>query len=101
MIVIVIICIEPCLSISGGYTEVGENFNPEVGFLSRRGYRKYEGGVRYQYRPDNLWGLHELGRLPRRGERLELGGITFKVTRGDRRRIHAVEVTRPLQESGD
>ncbi|HEY5665821.1 MAG TPA: transporter associated domain-containing protein [Gammaproteobacteria bacterium] len=45
--------------------------------------------------------LHELGRLPRRGERLELGGITFKVTRGDRRRIHAVEVTRPLQESGD
>lgn len=45
--------------------------------------------------------LHELGRLPRRGERLELEGMAFKVTRGDRRRIHAVEVTRLAQESGD
>ena len=38
--------------------------------------------------------LHELGRLPRRGEEVELKGFLFKVTRGDRRRIHAVEVTR-------
>jgi magnesium and cobalt transporter len=38
--------------------------------------------------------LHELGRLPRRGEELELRGFVFKVTRGDRRRIHAVEVSR-------
>jgi magnesium and cobalt transporter len=38
--------------------------------------------------------MHELGRLPRRGERLDVGGFSFKVTRGDRRRIHAVEVTR-------
>jgi magnesium and cobalt transporter len=38
--------------------------------------------------------LHELGHLPRRGEQLEFGGYVFKVTRGDRRRIHAVEVTR-------
>ena len=45
--------------------------------------------------------LHELGRLPRRGERLELGGIIFKVTRGDRRRIHTVEVVRPPRDSGD
>lgn len=46
--------------ISAGYSEVGENFNPEVGFLSRRGFRKYEGGIRRTIRPDNLWGLHEL-----------------------------------------
>ena len=26
-----------------GYTEVGEDFNPEVGFLSRRDYKKIEG----------------------------------------------------------
>ncbi len=45
--------------------------------------------------------LHELGRLPRRGERLELGGIIFKVTRGDRRRIHTVEVARSPRDSGD
>ena len=38
--------------------------------------------------------LHELGHLPRRGEQLELGGFVFKVIRGDRRRIHAVEVSR-------
>ena len=46
--------------LNAGYTQVGENFNPEVGFLSRRGYRKYEGGIRYHYRPTDLWGLFEL-----------------------------------------
>jgi magnesium and cobalt transporter len=38
--------------------------------------------------------LHELGHMPRRGEQLELDGFTFKVQRADRRRIHAVEVSR-------
>jgi len=38
--------------------------------------------------------MHELGRLPRRGEALRFGGFEFKVLRGDRRRIHTVEVTR-------
>lgn len=42
------------------YSEVGENFNPEVGFLSRDGYRKATGFLMRRYRPDNLWGLHEL-----------------------------------------
>jgi hypothetical protein len=28
--------------VSGGYSQVGENFNPEVGFLPRRGYRRPE-----------------------------------------------------------
>ncbi len=35
--------------------------------------------------------MHELGRVPRRGVSLELEGFRFKVLRGDRRRIHAVE----------
>jgi magnesium and cobalt transporter len=35
--------------------------------------------------------MHELGRVPRRGESLELAGFRFKVLRADRRRIHAVE----------
>jgi magnesium and cobalt transporter len=45
---------------------------------------------------DTVGGLvmHELGRLPRRGEQLEFGGYRFKVLRGDRRRIHTLEVTR-------
>ena len=49
---------------------------------------------------DTIGGLimHELGRLPRRGETLRFAGFVFKVTRGDRRRIHTVEVTRAEAE---
>jgi hypothetical protein len=42
------------------YTEVGRNFNPEVGFLSRRGFRKPEFLVHYRYRPSNMIGLQEV-----------------------------------------
>lgn len=45
---------------SVNYTEVGDDFNPEVGFLSRRGYRKPDGFALLRIRPKNLWGLHEL-----------------------------------------
>lgn len=45
--------------------------------------------------------LHELGRLPRRGEKIESGVFSFRVTRGDRRRIHAVEVARLVGKSAD
>lgn len=43
---------------------------------------------------DTVGGLiiHELGRLPRRGDRLEFGGFRFKVTRADRRRVNTIEV---------
>ncbi len=37
--------------------------------------------------------IHELGRLPRRGERLEFGGFRFKVIRADRRRVDTLEVS--------
>jgi hypothetical protein len=47
-------------TLNAGYSQIGENFNPEVGFLSRRGFRKYEAGIRRAIRPKNLWGLHEL-----------------------------------------
>ncbi|MFQ5982245.1 MAG: DUF5916 domain-containing protein [Woeseiaceae bacterium] len=42
------------------YTEVGGDFNPEVGFLARSDYRKAEGLILRRIRPDDLWGLHEL-----------------------------------------
>jgi hypothetical protein len=45
---------------SGGYTEVGEGFNPEVGFLARDGYRKGDFFVLRTIRPSDLWGLQEL-----------------------------------------
>ena len=42
------------------YRQVGGDFNPEVGFLDRNDYRKYEGFILRRIRPDDLWGLHEL-----------------------------------------
>lgn len=42
------------------YTEVGEDFNPEVGFLARTAYRKGSGLVLRRIRPDDLWGLFEI-----------------------------------------
>ncbi|HWJ05057.1 MAG TPA: transporter associated domain-containing protein [Steroidobacteraceae bacterium] len=39
--------------------------------------------------------LHELGRMPRRGEAIQIGGLELKVTRADRRRIETLRVTTP------
>jgi len=38
--------------IDAGYLEVGRNFNPEVGFLRRAGYRKPTFGYRYSHYPE-------------------------------------------------
>jgi len=46
--------------IQANYTEVAENFNPEVGFLRRLAYRKSETIVLHRYRPQNFLGLQEL-----------------------------------------
>ena len=50
---------------------------------------------------DTIGGLvmHELGRLPRLGEKLEYGGFRFFVTRADSRRIDSLQVIRTTQES--
>ena len=50
----------PGWMLNAEYTQLGENFNPEVGFLRRSGYRKPAGLVMYRYRPDDLLGLLEL-----------------------------------------
>jgi hypothetical protein len=42
------------------YTEVREDFNPEVGFLSRTEYRKGRVFLMKRMRPDDLWGLLEI-----------------------------------------
>ena len=42
------------------YTEVGPNFNPEVGFWTRRGYRRISPSVFTTFRPADFWGLHEV-----------------------------------------
>jgi len=45
---------------------------------------------------DTIGGLvmHELGRLPRRGERISFGGFRFAVVKADKRRIDALQVQR-------
>ena len=43
-----------------GYQEVGDNFNPEVGFLSRRGYRKPDVRLLTRWRPGDFLNLQEL-----------------------------------------
>ena len=46
--------------VHGAYTEVGEGFNPEVGFLLRQAFRKPEFRILYHWRFHGKWGLLEL-----------------------------------------
>jgi hypothetical protein len=50
----------PEWAVQAEYSEVGENFNPEVGFLSRTNYRKAAAFLMRVIRPDDLWGLLEI-----------------------------------------
>ena len=43
-----------------GYAEVADNFNPEVGFLTRQGFRRADAQIRYRYRPKSFLKLHEI-----------------------------------------
>ena len=43
-----------------GYVEVADNFNPEVGFLRRRGFRNIDSGFSYITRPKNLLKLQQV-----------------------------------------
>ena len=42
------------------YTEIEDNFNPEVGFLSRKNYKKEQYYIMRRYRPADLYGLLEV-----------------------------------------
>lgn len=50
---------------------------------------------------DTIGGLvmHQLGRLPRRGERLHFDGFHFQVTKADRRRIDTLQVQRDRRDA--
>ena len=43
-----------------GYVEIGEQFNPEVGFVRRRGFRDLDSGFSYIYRPKRFLKLHQV-----------------------------------------
>jgi hypothetical protein len=43
-----------------GYQEVGDGFNPAIGFYSRRGYRKADTFLMTRFRPENNFNIQEL-----------------------------------------
>ena len=50
----------PRYDLDFGYQEVGARFNPEVGFLTRRGYRKPDARIMTRWRPADFLNLQEL-----------------------------------------
>jgi hypothetical protein len=50
----------PRFDLEAGYQEVGNGFNPEVGFLTRRGYRKPDLRILTRFRPRDFIGIQEL-----------------------------------------
>ena len=50
----------PRYDLEFGYQEVGARFNPEVGFYSRRGYRKPDARLMTRWRPESFLSLQEL-----------------------------------------
>lgn len=50
----------PRFDLDLGYQEVADHFNPEVGFLTRRGYRKPDVRLMTRWRPADVLGLQEL-----------------------------------------
>jgi hypothetical protein len=50
----------PRYDLEFGYQEVAPQFNPEVGFLSRRGYRKPDARLMTRFRPRDFLGLLEI-----------------------------------------
>ncbi len=50
----------PQWDLNVGYQEVGEGFNPAIGFLSRRGYRKPDLSVMTRFRPQDFINIQEL-----------------------------------------
>ena len=50
----------PQWDLNVGYQEVGEGFDPAIGFLSRRGYRKPDLSVMTRFRPQDFINIQEL-----------------------------------------
>jgi hypothetical protein len=50
----------PKWDLDAGYQEVGDDFNPEVGFLTRKGYRKPDVRLMTRFRPKDFLKLQEV-----------------------------------------
>jgi hypothetical protein len=81
------------------YREVDEGFEPDLGFVRRDGYRKFEGSLRHSFRPGK-WGVRRVSIRPR-GNAYEslVHGVTessnvsldleFELESGDRVEVRA------------
>ncbi len=49
----------PVWELEADMTQVGDNFNPEVGFLSRGGYRSPQGRIQRRLHPKDFLGVYE------------------------------------------
>jgi len=50
----------PRWDLNAGYQEVGDHFNPTIGFLSRKGYRKPDAMLMTRWRPKDFINIQEL-----------------------------------------
>jgi magnesium and cobalt transporter len=77
--------------------EMAEGRYQVMGLTRIESFNEYFGSELDDEEYETIGGLimHELGRLPRRGEKLRFGEFEFQVSRADRRRIHTAEVSRP------
>jgi Domain of unknown function (DUF5916)/Carbohydrate family 9 binding domain-like len=50
----------PQWDLNVGYQEVGDGFDPQIGFLSRRGYRKPDASLMTRFRPKDFIHIQEL-----------------------------------------
>ena len=81
-----------------GHPQGGRAHLRSAGADAHRGFQQAAFGTRFSDEEfDTIGGLvlHELGRVPRRGEAIQIGGLELKVTRADRRRIETLRVTTP------
>jgi hypothetical protein len=91
----------------GSYTDIGEQFDPKVGFVSRMGVRHIRGRARYTPWP-RAFGIRQLGTGPtvelvlNRDNELETRNLTYdggiELGSGDWIGIHATHTTEHLTE---
>ena len=59
-----------CYGLTGDYTVVGDNFNPEIGLVRRDDFRRYSTTARFSPRPQSIESIRQF-RLTGRYERIE------------------------------
>ena len=67
--------------LNADYTVVGDNFNPEIGLVRRRNFRRYNTTARFQPRPQSIEWIRQLGFAVRyeRIESLDAGVLETEV----------------------